>query len=92
MPQVATLLLHLLTASGVRCGCSAQVAIASDPTDRAPGQEEPGSEDEVDDSELRRGEQGAGCTVQEPEGRRACAACHGDWRAEQLSFQFRGTA
>lgn len=32
-----------------------QVALAQDPVDRAPGQEEPGSEDEADPEELRRG-------------------------------------
>lgn len=32
-----------------------QASLACDPADRAPGQQEPGSEDEADDCELRRG-------------------------------------
>lgn len=38
-----------------------QTALAADPADRAPGQEEPGSEDEVDDAELRKVSAGAAC-------------------------------
>lgn len=33
-----------------------QTALAADPADRAPGQAEPGSEDEADDAEMRKGE------------------------------------